>query len=87
MRIMTPDNATDLARQALLLLLSVAAPVLVTALLTALVIGVIQAATQVQESTISFVPKLLAVALAAIVTGPWVLERLVAFGREMFVLP
>ncbi|MCY2929249.1 MAG: flagellar biosynthetic protein FliQ [Planctomycetota bacterium] len=84
---MTPDNATDLARHALLLLLSVAAPVLVTALLTALVIGVIQAATQVQESTISFVPKLLAAALAAIVTGPWVLERLVAFGREMFSLP
>ena len=83
----TPDNATDLARQAVLLLLTVSAPMLATALLTALVVGVIQAATQVQESTISFVPKLLAVALAAIVTGPWVLERLVAFGREMFALP
>jgi flagellar biosynthetic protein FliQ len=83
----TPDNATDLARQAVLLLLTVSAPMLATALLTALVVGVIQAATQVQESTISFVPKLLAVALAAIVTGPWVLERLVAFGREMFGLP
>ncbi|MCY2924058.1 MAG: flagellar biosynthetic protein FliQ [Planctomycetota bacterium] len=84
---MTPDNATDIARQAVLLLLTVSAPVLVTALLTALIIGVIQAATQVQENTVSFVPKLLAVAVAAVVTGPWVLERLVAFGREMFTLP
>ncbi|MEI7835322.1 MAG: flagellar biosynthesis protein FliQ [Planctomycetota bacterium] len=84
---MTPDNATDIARQAVLLLLTVSAPVLVTALVVALVIGVIQAATQVQENTVSFVPKLLAVALAVIVTGPWVLERLVAFGREMFTLP
>ena len=84
---MTPDNATDIARQAVLLLLTVSAPVLVTALVVALVIGVIQAATQVQENTVSFVPKLLAVALAVIVTGPWVLERLVAFGREMFTFP
>ena len=84
---MTPDNATDIARQAVLLLLTVSAPVLVTALLTALIIGVIQAATQVQENTVSFVPKLLAVAVAVVVTGPWVLERLVAFGREMFTLP
>jgi len=81
---MNPDAATDLAREAVLLLLTVAAPVLVTALVVALVVGVLQAATQVQEHTISFVPKLLAVILAGLITGPWVLQRLVDFATTMF---
>lgn len=81
---METGEAMDLVRHAILLTLQLGAPVLLTGLGVALVVSVLQAATQVQEHTLSFVPKIVAMLLAAAVAGPWIASRLVEFGREMF---
>jgi flagellar biosynthetic protein FliQ len=74
----------DLARRTVTLILLVGAPVLLTALVVGLIVSVLQAVTQVQELTLSFVPKILAMLVAIAITGSWMLEKLVEFGREMF---
>ena len=85
---MNTGEAVDLLRQAVVLILILGAPVLTTALVVGLVVSVLQAATQVQEYTLSFVPKIVAMLLSLVVFGPWMLDRLVEFGRRMFgVLP
>ncbi len=81
---MDASEAIDLARRAVTLILLVGAPVLLTALVVGLVVSVLQAVTQVQEHTLSFVPKILAVLVAVALVGPWMLEKLIEFGREMF---
>ena len=78
------DLIVDLGREAVLLTLVLAAPILLTGLIVAAVVGILQAATQVQEQTLSLIPKIAAMLLAVVVTGPWVLTRLVEFGRRMF---
>jgi flagellar biosynthetic protein FliQ len=78
------SEAIDLARRAVTLILLVGAPVLLTALVVGLVVSILQAVTQVQEHTLSFVPKILAVLVAVALVGPWMLEKLIEFGREMF---
>jgi flagellar biosynthetic protein FliQ len=77
-------QAIDLARQAVVLTLIVGAPVLLVGLLVAAIVGVLQAATQVQDQTLSFVPKVLAMVLAGLAAGPWMLARLIEFSKEMF---
>jgi len=67
-----------------MLTLIVGAPVLLVGLLVAAVVGVLQAATQVQDQTLGFVPKVLAMVLTGLAVGPWMLARLVEFSREMF---
>lgn len=81
---MDPAQAIDLARQCVVLTLVVAAPVLVVGLIVAVVVGVLQAATQVQEQTLSFVPKMAAMVVTALIVGPWMLSRVVEFAKEMF---
>ncbi|MCJ7545110.1 MAG: flagellar biosynthesis protein FliQ [Phycisphaerae bacterium] len=81
---MDASQAIDLARQAVMLTLVVAAPVLLVGLIVAAVVGVLQAATQVQEQTLSFVPKMAAMVVTALLVGPWMLSRVVEFAKEMF---
>ena len=81
---MTADQAIDLAREAVTLMLLLGAPILLTGMIVSLVVGVLQAATQVQEQTLSLVPKIIAMLLATLLVGPWILSRLVAFGEQMF---
>ncbi len=81
---MNAPQATDMAREAVMLMLVLGAPVLLTGLIVGLIVSVLQAATQVQDLTLSFVPKIVAMLLAAVITGPWVVERLVEFSRRMF---
>lgn len=81
---MDAAQAIDLARQAVVLTLIVGAPVLLVGLLVAAIVGVLQAATQVQDQTLSFVPKVLAMALTGLAVGAWMLSRLIEFSREMF---
>ena len=81
---METGEAIDLGREALMLTLAVSLPVLATALFVGLAVAVLQAATQVQEHTLSFVPKIAAVLLAAVIAGPWMTERVLEFAREMF---
>lgn len=70
-------------QQALGLLLLLSAPLLGTILLVGLVISVVQAITQLQEQTLSFIPKLLAAVLVMIVAGPWMLTQLVEYIRRV----
>lgn len=74
----------SLGAQAIQLTLLVAAPLLLVALVVGLVISIFQAATQINEATLSFIPKLMAVFAALVVAGPWMLAQLVAFMRELF---
>ncbi|MCP4375008.1 MAG: flagellar biosynthesis protein FliQ [bacterium] len=81
---MDADQGIELARQAIMLLIYLSLPVLVTGLIVALVVSMLQAVTQVQDQTLSLVPRILAMLLAFALTAPWILSKLVEFGREMF---
>ncbi|TJY62844.1 flagellar biosynthesis protein FliQ [Sinimarinibacterium sp. CAU 1509] len=73
---MTPEEVLTLGRDALSLGILIAAPLLLTALIVGVLIGVFQAATQINEMTLSFIPKLLGMAAAAVLAGPWILRML-----------
>lgn len=81
---MDAGAAIDLARQAVMLVIVLALPVLIAGLAVGLIVSILQAVTQVQEQTLSFVPKILAMLVALVIFGPWMLARMVEFGREMF---
>lgn len=81
---MNPDSSIDLLREALQLGLLVAAPLLAVSLLVGLVVGVLQTITQVQEQTLSFVPKLVAMAIAALVMLPWSIDRIVEYSATLY---
>jgi len=81
---MSDADVTEIAVQTMIVGAKVAAPVLLTALLVGFMISLFQAATQIQEPTLSFVPKMIAVAIALLVTGNWVLAELVSFTHQLF---
>jgi flagellar biosynthesis protein FliQ len=81
---MDADQGIELARQAIMLLIFLSLPVLITGLIVALVVSVLQAVTQVQDQTLGLVPRILAMLLAFAITAPWMMSKLVEFGREMF---
>lgn len=81
---MTPDGVLNIGRQALELGLMLSAPLLLTALVVGVVVGLFQAATQINEMTLSFIPKLIGVSVAAVATGPWMLRLLVDYTRQLF---
>jgi flagellar biosynthetic protein FliQ len=81
---MTPENVMELAHRMLLVTSMIAAPLLLIALITGLVIGMLQAATQINESTLSFIPKLLLLVLTLFVSGPWILRVLCDFTRDLY---
>ncbi len=80
---MTPESVIEFGQHALYVAMMVAAPLLLTALLVGLVVGVVQAATQINEMTLSFIPKILAMAAVALIAGPWMLRTLVQFTRQL----
>lgn len=67
-----------------MLVIQLAAPVLITGMLVGLVISLLQAVTQIQEQTLSFVPKMLAMAIAGIVFLPWLSTKILTFAKAMF---
>jgi flagellar biosynthetic protein FliQ len=81
---MTPENVMELAHRMLLVTSMIAAPLLLIALIAGLVIGMLQAATQINESTLSFIPKLLLLVLTLFVSGPWILRVLSDFTRDLY---
>jgi flagellar biosynthesis protein FliQ len=81
---MTPEYVMDLAHSTLTVTAMIAAPVLLIALVTGLLIGMLQAATQINEATLSFIPKLLMLVLTLFAVGPWILRVLVDFTRELY---
>jgi len=81
---MTNADVIEIAVQTMLVAAKVAAPILLTALLVGFMISLFQAATQIQEQTLSFVPKMVAVCIALLVTGSWALGQLVSFTQQLF---
>jgi flagellar biosynthetic protein FliQ len=82
---MTPDNVMDLGREAMTVTVLLAAPLLLSALFMGLVVGLFQAATQIQEQTLSFIPKLLGMVIALIVTGPGLLQVITDFTSQLII--
>jgi flagellar biosynthetic protein FliQ len=82
---MNPEFVMSLVRQGLEVTILVSAPLLLTALVTGLVVSVFQAATQINEMTLSFIPKLLAIFIALIIAGPWMLSLMVDFTRRLIL--
>ncbi|WP_435927707.1 flagellar biosynthesis protein FliQ [Dryocola sp. BD613] len=81
---MTPESVMALGFQAVKVGLMVAAPMLLVALLTGLIISILQASTQINEMTLSFIPKILAIVLVVIVLGPWMLSIFLDYMRALF---
>lgn len=81
---MDADSVIEIAQTALFVLTLVSAPLLMSALAVGLIIGILQAATQVNEMTLSFIPKILAVILALGIGGHWILELLVNFTIDLY---
>lgn len=79
---MTPQMVLTFGREALTLLLMISLPVLLTVLAVGLVVSIFQAVTQINENTLSFVPKLIAAVLVFAVAGPWMLSTVVDFIRR-----
>lgn len=82
---MTPESVLDITQHAMWTAVIVAAPMLVTALLVGLVIGMFQAATQVNEMTLSFIPKLFTLFLTLVVAGPWLLTTLIDYTQTLIL--
>ena len=80
---MSPETVVTLVRQALEVTILVSAPLLLTALVAGLIVSVFQAATQINEMTLSFIPKLLAIFAVMVLAGPWMLSIIVDFTRRL----
>lgn len=81
---MSQEFVISLGREALLTVLLVAGPLLLSGLVIGLLVSVLQATTQIQEATLSFVPKIVTVLLAALIFGPWMLTILTGFASRLF---
>lgn len=80
---MTPETVMSLTYQALRIVLSLAGPLLLVTLLVGLLISILQAATQINEMTLSFIPKLLAIGITLVLLGPWMIQNLVDYIRSL----
>ena len=81
---MTPETVMTIATQAMKMTLLLAGPLLLVALVAGLAISLFQAATQINEMTLSFIPKIIAVFIAIIIAGPWMLNLLLDYVRTVF---
>ncbi len=81
---MTPEAVLDLGREAMYLTMLLAAPLLLSALTVGLLVGIFQAATQIQEMTLSFIPKLAILVFALLTAGPWMLRMLTEFTVRLY---
>ncbi|MGI9235300.1 MAG: flagellar biosynthesis protein FliQ [Woeseiaceae bacterium] len=80
---MTPETVTTIGQQALWVTIMIAAPLLGSALAVGLLVGMIQAATQINEMTLSFIPKLLVLVMSLVLAGPWMLSVIVNYTRQL----
>jgi len=82
---MNADTVIDLSQQALYVIIMLAAPMLISALMIGLFIGMFQAATQINEMTLSFIPKLLVLAISIMIAGPWMLDLILNYTRRLYL--
>lgn len=81
---MTTDQAIEFVRESLSMMLLLSSPILAAALVMGLVIGILQAVTQIQEQTLAFVPKIVVMGIVAILVAPWITISLIEFSKRMF---
>lgn len=81
---MNQDTVVHLAQQAMELAMKVAGPLLLVGLAIGLIVSVFQAVTQIQEQSLSFIPKIIGVAVVIVVAGPWMLGQLLGYTEELF---
>jgi flagellar biosynthetic protein FliQ len=81
---MTPETVMTIGTHALQVTLLLSAPLLIVALALGLIVGVFQAATQINEMTLSFIPKLLGMAATVVIAGPWMLKVMMDYTRDLF---
>lgn len=81
---MSPELIMTVGQRALEITMMLAAPLLLAALIIGLLVGIFQAATQINEMTLSFIPKLVGMAVTLIIAGPWMLKLIVGYTRELF---
>ncbi len=82
---MTPNTVMNLGTTALEVTLMLSLPLLLAALITGVIVGAFQAATQINEMTLSFIPKLLVLAMVMALSGPWMLHTMLEYTRELIV--
>ncbi len=80
---MTVDQAVELGRSAVMMTLLIGAPVMLAAIVVGLIISIFQAVTQIQDQTLSFVPKIVAMMLALLYLLPWTLQRMIEYSTEL----
>lgn len=83
---LTTSAVMDLMRQMLVVCLQVAGPILIVSIVVGLIIAIFQAATQIHEQTLTFVPKLLVIALALLVLGDWISSNVMGFVEHVFLM-
>lgn len=81
---MTPEMVLDVGREAIWVASLLSAPMLLSALAIGLLVGMVQAATQIQEMTLTFIPKLIVLALALVIAGSWMLGLMTDFSISLF---
>ncbi len=81
---MTPETVMQIGRQAIEITIMLAAPMLLAALVIGLIVSIFQAATQINEATLSFIPKLFGAFMVLILAGPWMLQMFVDYIRQLF---
>lgn len=82
---MDQDTVVNLATQAMMLSLKVAGPILLLGLVIGLLVSIFQAVTSIQEQSLSFIPKIVGVAVLIVVLGPWMLDRLVGYAQNLYL--
>lgn len=81
---MTPESVMTIGQQAVELTLIISAPMLLTALVIGLVVSIFQAATQINEQTLSFIPKLIGMFVVLVITGPWMVGQMLDFIQRLY---
>lgn len=81
---LTPDSVIAIAEQGIWVVIMISGPLLALALIVGLIISIFQATTQIQEQTLAFVPKIVAVLLGLVFFGPWMLSHMLSYASEIF---
>ncbi|MEK3989585.1 flagellar biosynthesis protein FliQ [Robertmurraya sp. FSL R5-0851] len=81
---MTPDSVITIAEQGIWMVILISGPLLALALIVGLIVSIFQATTQIQEQTLAFVPKIVAVLLGIVFFGPWMLSHMLSYANEIF---
>jgi flagellar biosynthesis protein FliQ len=82
---MNQDTVVNLATQAMVLSLKIAGPILLLGLIVGLLVSIFQAVTSIQEQSLSFIPKIVGVAVLIVVLGPWMLDQLVGYAQNLYL--